>query len=414
MSNFNDFFFGSNIAQWQEAIGEVFGAIEDQRQAALAAIYLSTAALGELNDRYAKFTGGKPSPNWQLEVFREHLQETIQAFLMLSSTRKGVSQVVAATTMIPPVLTSIDLLKRWLLGFQYLPNRFFTIPDGHVVASIDGPYTFTKDTRLLAIRVDGLPVQSILFPVDEPQDENAIVKTINAALVSAKAAVYGQRFDITTNSRDRTGSIQVDPSSTSLTIFGLDTFLHPNAPAPDSIGGTLPWDWGLLAPEGSFSNPSSQDSALFGVNPAQLKGLKDSPFTGLFSADLIGNGSFENDFTGWDKSLGPDFYITNFPVHTGGKSLAVKTRAGVENILSSPLKPVPGGAAVTATGFQQATAPTAFSSPLVSNANYRWVFSDQVMGYANGQAGLDPVVASGVATVSLTDSTVDFVDKGIR
>ena len=51
MSNFNDFFFGSNLAQWHDAIGEVFGGIEDNRQAALAAIYLSTAALGELNDR---------------------------------------------------------------------------------------------------------------------------------------------------------------------------------------------------------------------------------------------------------------------------------------------------------------------------------------------------------------------------
>lgn len=420
MANFTDFFTGSNIAVWEEAIGAVFANIEDQRQAALAAIYLSTAALSELNDHYAVLTGGKPDPSWQLEVFREHLQETIQAFLMLSSTRSGVQQVVAATTMIPPTVKSISLLRRWLLGFQYLPNRFFTRLDGFVTAEVDDPYTITEDNNTLIVSVNGDVSYTITLPTGEAITAQEVVDAINAVIVGAQAVIFGHRFRIEATTRDTTGSVRVLPLSTADTLFGLDNFTHPNAPVSVTditLAGVLPFGWRLVAPEGSVSNPTSLDDAMFAVGGITIKGDEDSPFVGLGSNKFIDNGGFEQGFLDWDQSLGPDFFISTSKVHSGTRALGINTRSGAnDNILQTALKNYPLGTTLHVDGFHQAhTVGPVYASPSTPPSKFRWLSSEAVFGYADGQNSQAPLaVNEQLPTMKLNDTSVNFIAAGVK
>jgi len=425
MANFTNFFFGSNLGVWEEAIGEVFGTIEDQRQAVLAAIYLSTAAIGDLSDRYAVFTGGKIDPSWQLEVFREHLQETIQAFFMMGSTAQGISQAVAATTMIPPVMRDIRLLSRWILGFQYLPNRFFKHMDGFVCATVDGPYEITEDTNTLVIRVDGGSLQTIVLPTGEITEQE-VIAGINEQLVGADASLFGKRFCIETQNNLVEGSIQVDSASTADTLFGFDNFVRNNAPAPSGLLGTQPFGWRIEAPFGSTSTPADINAAIFGTGSAVIKGTEDSPFAGLVSGALLSNGGFEEGFEQWDKELGPDFFISNSQARSGSQSLAVRTRqdfidgifVDVENTLKTAKKIAESGRTITLTGFHQATTQGSFldsSAHVASSPVYTWLTSHAVFGYVHNQRSVDPVVPDPDAfTVKLRDTGIDFIEQGVQ
>ena len=425
MADFTDFFFGSNIAVWEEAIGEIFEQIEDQRQAALAAIYLSTAAISDLSDRYAVLTGGKIDPAWQLEVFREHLQETIQAFLMLGGTGEGISQVVAATTMIPPVIRDVRSLSRWLLGFQYLPNRFFKHGDGFVCATVDGPYTITQDTNTLIVTVDGGTPQTITLPSGDAVTEQEVIDAINSQLIGAVASLFGKRFCIETLRSDAGGSVRIEIASTADTLFGLDNFTRQNAPPPPGLQGSQPFDWRIEAPTGSLSLPKSIDAAIFGTGSAVVKATKDSPYPGLIGTKLLGNGSFNNGFTEWDTTDGPDFFITTSKSHSGHTSLAVRTRrtlvgttlVDVVNTIKTEKKSIPSsGCVLQLTGFHQATNEgPVYISPPNPPTLFTWQTSNAVFGYVDKQVGEDPIISTpDQVTVTLTDLSVNFVDLGVK
>lgn len=418
MARFTDFIFGSNIATWQEAIGEVLSQLEDQRQMALAAIHLSTAALFELNNRYAALTGTQLEPKWQVETFREHLQEIIQASLMLSASKAGVSQVVAATTMVPPVIKSIDLLRRWLLGFQYLPNRHFFGRDGSVFATVDGPYLIQAGADKLAISVSGDAIQTITFGHDVFTNED-IIDAINGQLIGAHAEPFGDRFFIEANSVDASASVQVDKTSTAAALFGLDTFKHQNAPAPAGSDGSLPTGWRLNAPTGSLSNPLSLDVSHFGTSAPQVKGGKDSPFHGLVTGALLTNTGFESGFDGWDKADGPDFFISTTKSRSGNNALGIITTGRTDRLKSQQLLVSPGRA-LSLSGFHQAKAVFSESAAAVTggpSASYIWISANAIRHQPNDGVA-DPLDenshAAPLNTIKLVDPTANFIAAGVK
>jgi hypothetical protein len=438
MATFKDFFFGANFALWEESIADIFQSIEDQREAALNAIYLSTALIAELADRYGALVGSKPDPKWQLEVFREHLQEVIQAYLMMSSTRAGIQQVVAATTQVPPILRPINLLQRWLLGFQYLPNRFFIDLDGFVMAEVDGPYTITDNNNLLVLKINGVE-QSFFLPYGDAVTAKEVIDSINSTIIGALAFPFGKRFALETIETDVGGSIQVKVESTADTLFGLDNTLRENAPLPNGTG-VLPFGWRLSGsyiptnaedpvPIGTHSAPISFDGAIFGVAPAAITGTVKSPFIGLMSPVFLTNGSFESGFTEWDTTDGPDFFISTTKSRTGSKALAVVTRTlavvdadgekfitPVSDTIKTFPKFVPEGCSILIQGFHQAKTPGAvYISPGAPPSVYEWFVSSGVFGYVDQQFSRDPVVNDPDApTILVTDPSVDFLVKGVK
>ena len=439
MATFRDFFYGANLGVWEEAIAAVLQGIEDEREAALNAVYLSTAIINELADRYGVMVGSKPDPSWQLEVFREHLQEVIQAYLMCSCTRKGVTQTVAATTQIPSILRPIQLLQRWLLGFQYLPNRFFYDLDGFVVASVDGPYEITDSNRLLILKVNGVS-QSLLLPIGSEVSTTEVINSINSQVVGAWAWLFGNRFGIETLERDPGGSIQVEEPSTADTLFGFDNYLHSNSAPPPGGTGTQPFGWRLSGdylavnpeanpPAGTYSQPVSFDGSLFGVDAAQLQGAISSPYVGLLSPTLLTNGGFEQNFKEWDKVDGPEFFISSSKSHTGVKSLAVVTKARtvihadgsretvpVLNTIVTGKKFIPEGDSILVEAFNQAATPgEVYRSVAAPSSVFEWYVSNSALGYIDQQFSREPVIPDpDRPTVVLTDPSVDFITKGIK
>lgn len=439
MADFFDFFLGGRFAVWEEAIADILQAFEDQREATLNAIYLSTALITELSDHYGILVGTKPDPTWQLEVFREHLQEVIQAYLMLSSTRAGVEQTVAATTQMPPILRPIQLLQRWLLGFQYLPNRFYRDLDGFVFATVDGPYTLTDTNNLLVLKINGVS-QLILLPTGDAVTAAEVITSINAQAIGAVAFPFGKRFGLETIERDPGGSVQVEVPSTADTLFGLDNFVHNNSSPPPGGTGTLPFGWRLSGdylavpleadpPTGTDSQPVSFDGALFGVDPVIVRGANVSPFVGLLSPVFLFNGGFEQGFKEWDKTDGPEFFITAAKSRTGSQSLAVVTRTQIVidpdgrkrivpvlNTITTARKFIPAGSHLFVQGYNQAATPgEVYQSPAAPPSTFEWVASNAVFGYMDQQFSKDPQVADpDVPTAVLTDPSVDFVAQNVK
>lgn len=439
MAEFNDFFFGSRFAVWEEAIAEIFQGIEDQREATLNAVYLSTALMSELSDRYGVLVGSKPDPSWQVEVFREHLQEVMQAYLMMSSSREGIQQVVAATTQMPPILRPIQLLQRWLLGFQYLPNRYFRDLDGFVVAEFDGPYMVTTENNLLILKINGVS-QTLFLPTGEAVTVGEIINSINSQAIGAVAFPFGKRFGLETIERDPGGSVQIEEPSTADTLFGFDNFVHNNSSPPPSGTGTLPFGWRVSGdylavpteaapPTGTDSQPVSYEGSLFGIAPVQVRGAIRSPFVGLLSPLFLTNGGFESGFTEWNRTAGPEFFISTTKSRSGSKSLAVVTKTKtivntdgtkdivpVINSIETNKKFIPEGCTVFVESFHQAaTTGSIYSSPSTPPSAFQWLLSNGVFGYVDQQFAQDPVVTDpDVPTVVLTDTSVDFIAKKIK
>lgn len=439
MADFHDFYLGANFAVWEEAIADILQSFEDEREGVLNAIYLSTALITELSERYGVMVGTKPDPTWQLEVFRDHLQEVIQAYLMLSSTKEGVKQTVAAATQMPPILRPIQLLQRWLVGFQYLPNRFFKDLDGFLVATFDGPYQITEENNLLVLKLNGVS-QQILLPLGDEITTAEVITSINSQAIGAVAFPFGKRFGIETIERDPGGSVQVEAPSTADTLFGLDNYVHNNSSPPPSGTGTLPFGWRISGdylavspeadpPSGTDSQPVSFDGALFGVGPVVLRGTNVSPFVGLLSPIFLFNGGFEEGFKEWDKTEGPEFFITAAKFRTGIQSLAVVTRNSVvigadgikrivpvTNTIKTAKKFIPEGCTVFVQAYNQASTPgEVYTSPPGPPSVFEWTVSSAVFGYMDQQFSRDPLVPDpDVPTAVLTDTSVDFVAQKVK
>jgi len=406
MSTFKDFFWGSNFAVWEEAIGKTLSRLETQRQKAIDSIYLSTALFNELNDKFGEFTGTSPDEEWSLETFREHLEEIIQSYLIFSSSRRGIEQSVAATTTIPPLFKNINVLQRWLLGFQYLPNRSFQRLDGTVYAEEKEPYAFTDTNKELIITIDGKNPQRIILPIGDKTKEE-VIASVNSQIVGGISELYGDRLYIKTNNVTENGSIIVEEASSATSEFGFDNYAHPNSlpPSPDigftTASGTLPVDWGVNVTNGGvISEPVNFNEPMFGAGIAELVGENPEPFVGLIIPTFISNTSFESDFTGW-TDYDSEFFISTDKFRSGSKSLAVYTVAGEKFSISSERKPIPFGVqTVQITGYHQAELS---ATVLEGVGDCKWLVSD----FVGNSSTIFP-------TVQLVDSTVNFIASGIK
>ena len=437
MNNYADFFLGSNFALWEAAIADILQSVENQREAARKAIYLSTGILSDLADRYGVLVNAQPDPAWDVEVFREHLEEVIQAYFLKGSTEAGVKQVVGATTQIPPLLRPIGILRRWLLGFQYFPNRFFQDLDGFVTADVDEPYVITSSTNLLVFKINGVE-ESVTLPIGTLTAKD-VIDAINAKIVGALVFPYGKRFALETLEADTGGSVEVKAESTASEVLGLETEERKNAPVPNSGTGVLPLGWSLSGsyrpeadtdpPAATDSNPTSYDGTLFGVEAKKIVGTAVSPFIGLLTGTLLRNGDFEAEFAGWDTSEGPDFFISTTQFRSGSHSLAVETRnqtvvapdgtktvIPVLNTIKAAPKYLPTGRSVLVDAYHQAHIPgPLYVSPASPASVFEWTVTNAVFGYADQQFSASPLDNPDATTVLLRDPGVSsFVTLGVR
>lgn len=432
------YFAGSEIAVWEEAIASVIERIFQQNNLTRDSIYLSRAALSVLARRFAALTNSRTDSTWSVESFREHLQEVIQSYVFHSCTEKGVQQIVAATTQIPPLLRPIQLLQRWLLGTQYFPNRFYWDFDAFVLAERDEPYTITPTTNLLVITINGVD-QSFFLPIGENISAKQIIDYLNATMVGARAYPWGKRFAIETLDTTTNGSIRIKPESTADLVFLFDNTLRNNAPN-DSNPGVLPFGWRLTGsyrpepveiatPPGTVSRPASFDAAMFGVGAAYIRGQKKEPFVGLFTPVYITNGGFESGLVEWDTSKGPEFYINVTAPYSGSRALGVITRTeshvsadgkteivGVKNTIRTSTNVAKPGDVVQFRAFHRAkTRGPVYSSPASPPTVFSWTSEKSVFGYIDQQFSSEPVFGDPEAYfVSLIDPSVDFIKKGVR
>lgn len=411
MATYKDFFTGANFAVWEEAIGKTLARTETQRQKSINSIYLHSAVFDELNNRFAAYVKTIPGEEWELETFREHLEEIIQAFLFFSSSRRGLTQSCAATTTIPPDLKNINILQRWLLGYQYLPNRFFRELDGVVCAEKVAPYEIVEnESDQLIVTVDGKIPQAILLPPGTEVSQSAVVDAINEQIVGATASEFGKRLCVRTDSVRETGSVLVEEASSAFDVLGFDGFQHPNSSPPPSdtpnfntTSGTLPTGWGVnVISGGVISEPVSFDDVCFGAGFAQLTGSNAEPFVGLIVPSFIQNTSFETDFSGW-VNVNPNLFISTVKFRSGAKALAARTVTNETYRMTSARKPIASDCeSVEVIGHHQAELNATVLTGGAGLAVYEWLVSDTV-GTAST---LYP-------TIELTDASVDFVAEGV-
>lgn len=419
MSTFRDFFFGANTAIIEEAIAEALKDADDQRKGLIRATYLSTGLLSDIRERFGVLLDTKVSRSWTTEVFREHVQEAIQAYLMFSSTKAGIQKIVAATTQIPPVLRPIRLLDNWILGKQWLPNRFFAETDAFIVSENDGPYLIPEGSNLLYITINGQVTQIAKLPTGLSVTSQEIIDALNNTLVGARAYPYGsRRFIIRSLEYTTEGSIKIEKNSSAASIVGFDLFERRVAPAPAGISGTMPFGWRIEGDPGIVSDPRSYDGAVFGVGPAVLYGQKGGPFSGLITQSFLKNGGFEDAFVEWDTSEGPDFFITSSLPHSGNRSAAVITRRDssgipIRNIIKSARRVMPpAGTSLHVEGFYKAKGSSLIMTGGTPGTTYRWTVSNAVQGFIQGQDGHEIDIFE-APTIVVHDTSVDFITAGI-
>jgi len=438
MATYRDFFYGANFAVWLEAIARIFEEFDSQRKNARNSIYLSTAMLSELYERLGTFVDTRVEPQWDVEVFREHLREVIQAYVYHANSQRGVQQLVAATTQIPPVFRPIQDLQRWILGSQYFYNRFFRDLDAFILSEVDEPYQVNSSNNKLIISVNGVK-QTLRFPTGTLLAKD-VIEFINKHLIGARAYPWGKRFVIETLETTIGGSILVDPTSTSIEVFGLDTHNRVNAFVPGGTG-VLPFGWALSgdylwrSPEtplspGMNSQPIYYDGAIGGFYPIVVEGTKKEPFVGLILPIFLKNGGFEDNFEEWYKPDGPDFYLNSVKQRSGKKSLSVKTKIDVKtdkdggnktviprvNTIFTDKKYVPENSTVIVSGYHAVEAPgLVYASPPSPPTVFEWTVSNTVYGYTDQQFGENRVLSdNNRETVRLYDPSTDFVANGVR
>lgn len=415
MASIHDFFYGSEIAVWQEAIASVLDEAFADQDEILKGAFLGTGGLSDILDRFGFLLKTKTDGTWDVESFRESIQELIQAFLYYSGTKTGVQQAVSSVTQVSPVLRSVQDLPRWLLGYQYLKNPDLTLVDGLLVSSINDPYVFSADA-ILTFSILGQPTQRFTISAGTYTAQE-IVDLLNVSLIGAIAYTYGHRFYIMVLDTTNTASIQVEKTSTADTILGLDRYVHTNTPIAN-VTGTVPLDWSLSAPNSSISEIRNPDASAFGRTAPAVSASNGSPYTGLITNTLLDNGGFENGFEGWDMSGAPDAVLDMQYVYEGSKSVAITTRIDdilgpVVNTLATFIKPVPEGSDLRVSAqYRISTSSVIYDAPTSSNV-FTWRTSATVPGFVNGQES-DIARTDDAPLLSMVDTGVDFVAQGVK
>jgi hypothetical protein len=129
-----------NYVTWFGAYSEELMSIDDSSDETKSDTYLKTATHQSLTDNFGTTlarTG--PDSKWTVDGYREVLEEYYHSYLRSSTTQKGVKDGVGNIVTIPPKLESYQNYKKWILGWQWLPNRELNVnsisgfPDGWAI-----------------------------------------------------------------------------------------------------------------------------------------------------------------------------------------------------------------------------------------------------------------------------------------
>jgi len=129
-----------NYVTWFGAYSEELMSIDDSSDETEDDTYLKTATHQSLVNNFgATLARTEPDSKWTVDGYREVLEEYYHSYLRSSTTQKGVKDGVGNIVTIPPKLESYQNYKKWILGWQWLPNRELYVnpisgfPDGWTV-----------------------------------------------------------------------------------------------------------------------------------------------------------------------------------------------------------------------------------------------------------------------------------------
>lgn len=420
MAKFRDFFTGSRIAVWLDAIGSTLEGLDDQRRNAKDSISLRTVTkLQDMRDRVGYWLDTKPGGLWEANAFRTYLQTLMQAFVSHGGTRRGVNDVFEAVTDISPVIRTSKDLPKWTLGYQHIMNPAFRFLDAFVQTQTEAPWTFTTETNRLTATVDGVQ-QTIHIPVGT-YNRDEFIDYLNHNLANTVSVGFGNKIYTQVRSANSNSHIQLDTASTCLDVLGWDTVKREALDGSNwSLSlGTFPINWTASAVTLSSSVPGTVEAT------TEQKSLElvatPGPYTGVLGQTLINDG-FEGNLDQWVLSAGSQLHLSSLDPKSGSVALSTTTRKITEykdgnpitvlskDIITSQKKPIGDGATVTVNASHKANS---VGTLLSGSGTYRWTVTNQVYGFLDGQANTTPVESESY-TIAITDNTVNFVQSGIQ
>ncbi len=117
----------SRFMTWQAAIADVLGSVDRGITRVKDARTIERVGSDDIEANFGEFLKTERVDNYSLEVYREILQEILQAYRYWSATPEGLTNVVAAFTQIRPILKWMRRdAPRWVLGWQHFMNREMT------------------------------------------------------------------------------------------------------------------------------------------------------------------------------------------------------------------------------------------------------------------------------------------------
>jgi len=153
-----------NYLTWFGGYAEILKLVDDAADEAEGNSYIQSATHQALEDNFGEVMARtEPDTKWTVDGYRELLEEYYHSYLRSSVVYKSVKDGVGNITTIPPKIQPYQNYKKWILGWQWLPNRNLVVdslsglPEGWMVvggtcANIGTPL---YGDNLLQVTADG-------------------------------------------------------------------------------------------------------------------------------------------------------------------------------------------------------------------------------------------------------------------
>jgi hypothetical protein len=129
-----------NYLTWFGAYSEELMLVDANSEETRGNTYIASSTHQGLQDNFGEpYIKTSPDPTWSVEGYRELIEEFYHSYHRSSVTYKGVKDGVGNIVTIPPKIESYRTYKKWVLGWQFLPNRDLIVntlsgmPDGWLV-----------------------------------------------------------------------------------------------------------------------------------------------------------------------------------------------------------------------------------------------------------------------------------------
>jgi len=154
-----------NYLTWFAGYSEELDIIDKEADEVKGNTYLKTATHEGLEYNFGEVLARtEPDSTWGVEAYRDILEEYYHVYLRSSTTIKGLKESIGIIATIPPKIMSYRDYKKWILGWQWLPNRNLIVnslsglPDEWVVTGGACSNTGTPlyGDNLLEVVADGI------------------------------------------------------------------------------------------------------------------------------------------------------------------------------------------------------------------------------------------------------------------